>query len=99
MENIFPALVCPGPWGTLMVCTDGSDGGQNAVAVTLELARACDSQVIAVQAVHVVPEFQAMTAIFSRTALPRVAGKSGATVHPWEGDDAADGGPGFPRRR
>jgi nucleotide-binding universal stress UspA family protein len=60
MENIFPALVCPGPWGTLMVCTDGSDGGQNAVAVTLELARACDSQVIAVQVLQVVPEFQAV---------------------------------------
>jgi nucleotide-binding universal stress UspA family protein len=60
MENIFPALVCPAPWGKLMVCTDGSDGGQNAVAVTLELARVCDSQVVAVQVLHVVPEFQAV---------------------------------------
>jgi nucleotide-binding universal stress UspA family protein len=60
MENIFPALVCPARWGKLMVCTDASDGGQNAVAVTLELARACDSQVIAVQVLHVVPEFQAV---------------------------------------
>jgi nucleotide-binding universal stress UspA family protein len=60
MENIFPALVCPAPWGKLMVCTDGSDEGQNAVAVALELARACDSQVIAVQVLHVVPEFQAV---------------------------------------
>jgi hypothetical protein len=60
MENIFPELVCPARWGKLMVCTDGSDEGQNAVAVALELARACDSQVIAVQALHVVPEFQAV---------------------------------------
>jgi len=60
MMDIFPALVCPAPWGKLMVCTDGSDGGQNAVAVALELARACDSQVYAVQALHVVPEFQAV---------------------------------------
>ncbi|MBU4355831.1 MAG: universal stress protein [Proteobacteria bacterium] len=60
MENIFPALVCPAQWGKLMVCTDGSDEGQNAVAVALELARACDSQVVAVQALHVVPEFQAV---------------------------------------
>ncbi|MBU4231890.1 MAG: universal stress protein, partial [Proteobacteria bacterium] len=60
MENIFPVLVCPAQWGKLMVCTDGSDEGQNAVAVALELARACDSQVVAVQALHVVPEFQAV---------------------------------------
>jgi nucleotide-binding universal stress UspA family protein len=60
MENIFPALVCPARWGKLMVCTDASDGGQNAVAVALELARACDSQVIAVQVLQVVPEFQAV---------------------------------------
>jgi len=60
MMDIFPALVCPAKWGKLMVCTDGSDEGQNAVAVALELARACDSQVIAVQVLHVVPEFQAV---------------------------------------
>jgi nucleotide-binding universal stress UspA family protein len=58
--DIFPALVCPARWGKLMVCTDASDEGQNAVAVTLELARACDSQVFAVQVLHVVPEFQAV---------------------------------------
>jgi hypothetical protein len=58
--DIFPALVCPARWGTLMVCTDASDGGQNAVAVTLELAQACDSQVFAVQVLQVVPEFQAV---------------------------------------
>ena len=60
MMDIFPALVCPAKWGKLMVCTDGSDEGQNAVAVALELAQACDSQVIAVQVLHVVPEFQAV---------------------------------------
>jgi nucleotide-binding universal stress UspA family protein len=60
MMDIFPALVCPAKWGKLMVCTDASDEGQNAVAVTLELARACDSQVFAVQVLQVVPEFQAV---------------------------------------
>jgi nucleotide-binding universal stress UspA family protein len=58
--DIFPALVCPAGWGKLMVCTDGSDGGQNAVALALELARACGSQVFAVQVLQVVPEFQAV---------------------------------------
>ena len=58
--DIFPELVCPAGWGRLMVCTDGSDEGQHAVALTLELARACHSQVYAVQVVQVVPEFQAV---------------------------------------
>ena len=60
MMDIFPALVCPARWGKLMVCTDASDEGQNAVAITLELARACDSQVFAVQVLQVAPEFQAV---------------------------------------
>jgi nucleotide-binding universal stress UspA family protein len=63
MENlmdIFPALVCPATWGKLMVCTDASDEGQNAVAAALELAQACDSQVFAVQVLQIVPEFQAV---------------------------------------
>jgi nucleotide-binding universal stress UspA family protein len=62
MENdldIFPPLVCPAQWDTLMVCTDGSAGGNNAVAVTLELAQACRSKVVAVQALDVRGEFQA----------------------------------------
>ena len=71
MENIFPALVCPAKWGKLMVCTDGSDEGQNAVAVALELAQACDSQVIAVQVLQVVPEFQAVA-----PDLPATLGKA-----------------------
>jgi len=58
--DIFPALVCPARWGKLMVCTDASDEGQNAVAVALELAQACDSQLLAVQVLQIVPEFQAV---------------------------------------
>jgi hypothetical protein len=60
MMDIFPELVCPAPWGKLMVCTDGSDEGQNAVAIALELAQACHSQVFAVQVLQVVAEFQAV---------------------------------------
>jgi nucleotide-binding universal stress UspA family protein len=70
MENIFPALVCPGKWGKLMVCTDGSDEGQNAVAAALDLAQACGSQVIAVQVLQVVPEVQAVV-----PDLPATLGK------------------------
>jgi nucleotide-binding universal stress UspA family protein len=70
MENIFPALVCPATWGKLMVCTDASDEGQNAVGVTLELARACHSQVFAVQVLQIVPEFQA-----AAPDLPAILGK------------------------
>jgi universal stress protein E len=61
LMDIFPALVCPAAWGKLMVCTDASDEGQNAVAIALELAQACHSQVIAVQVLQIVPEFQAVT--------------------------------------
>ena len=60
MMDIFPKLVCPAPWGQVMVCTDASDEGQNAVAAALELAQACDSQVFAVQVLQIVPEFQAV---------------------------------------
>ena len=58
--DIYPALVCPARWDKLMVCTDASSEGQNAVAVTLELAKACGSQVFAVQVLEIVPEFQAV---------------------------------------
>jgi nucleotide-binding universal stress UspA family protein len=58
--NIFPSLVCPARWDKLLVCTDGSVGGNNAVAVTLDLAKACGSQVFVVQVVQIVPEFQAV---------------------------------------
>ena len=57
--GIFPALSCPARWDKLLVCTDGSASGQNAVAVTLELAQACSSQVHVVQVLEVVPEYQA----------------------------------------
>ncbi len=57
--EIYPALVCPARWDQLMVCTDGSASGQNAVAVTLELAQACNSQVHVVQVLEVVPESRA----------------------------------------
>ena len=63
MENnldIFPALVCPARWDKLMVCTDGSVGGNNAVAGALDLAKACGSQVFVVQVLEIVPEFQAV---------------------------------------
>ena len=60
MDLIFPKLTCPAPWGKVMVCTDASDEGQNAVAAALELAQACDSQVYAVQVLQIVPEFQAV---------------------------------------
>jgi nucleotide-binding universal stress UspA family protein len=43
-----------------MVCTDGSAGGNNAVAVTLELAQACRSQVFVVQVVQIPAEFLAV---------------------------------------
>jgi hypothetical protein len=35
MMDIVPKLACPAAWGTLMVCTDASDEGQNAVAAAL----------------------------------------------------------------
>ncbi len=60
MDIIFPKLVCPAAWGKVMVCTDASDEGQNAVAAALELAQACGSQVYAVQVLQIVPEFQAV---------------------------------------
>jgi universal stress protein E len=60
LSDIYPPLACPARWSSLMVCTDGSAEGQNAVAGALELARACASRLVAVQAVVIVPEFQAV---------------------------------------
>ena len=60
MENIFPALACPAKWDKLLVCTDGSIEANNAVAGTLDLAKACGSQVFVVQVLEIVPEFQAV---------------------------------------
>jgi nucleotide-binding universal stress UspA family protein len=58
--DLFPPLVCPAKWDKVMVCTDGSAEGQNAVAVTLQLAKACASQVLAIQVLEIVPEFYAV---------------------------------------
>ena len=50
MEKIFPALVCPARWGTLMVCTDGSgEGGSrtsNVQSSTFERANVKGSRSI-----------------------------------------------------
>jgi nucleotide-binding universal stress UspA family protein len=90
--EIFPALACPADWGKLMVCTDGSTEGQNAVAVTLELAKACGSQVFAVQALEVKAEYEAVAPDLRATLAKEVqknmeviqeaAGKLGVTLKP-----------------
>jgi len=51
---------CPGPWERLLVCTDGSEEGQNAVAQALSLAQACGSRLTVLQVVEIVPEFEAV---------------------------------------
>jgi nucleotide-binding universal stress UspA family protein len=90
--EIYPALACPAAWGKLMVCTDGSAEGQNAVAVTLELAKACGSQVFAVQALEVKAEYEAVAPDL-RAALAQevqknmelveeAAGRLGVTLKP-----------------
>jgi len=56
--DILPAMACPAPWEKLLVCTDGSASGNNAVAITLDLAKACSSQVVVVQVMQFSPEFQ-----------------------------------------
>ena len=53
-------LTCPGPWESLLVCTDGSDEGLNAVTQALTLGQACGSKVYALQLVEIVPEFEAV---------------------------------------
>jgi nucleotide-binding universal stress UspA family protein len=54
------SLTCPGPWERLLVCTDGSDEGQNAVAQALSLAQVCGSKLYVLQVVEIVPEFEAV---------------------------------------
>ena len=81
--EIFPALVCPARWDKLLVCTDGSAEGQNAVAVTLELAQACASQVHVVQVLEVVPEYQAAEAVQKNMeAIQDAAAKLEVPIHP-----------------
>src|SRR5208337_1976399 len=54
------SLNCPGPWERLLVCTDGSEGGQHAVAQALALGRACAGKVYVLQVVKIIPEFEAV---------------------------------------
>jgi hypothetical protein len=81
--KIFPALVCPARWDKLMVCTDGSPSGQNAVAVTLELARACGSQVQVVQVLEVAPENQASAEVQkNKEAIKEAAARLEVPIQP-----------------
>lgn len=66
-------MVCPARWDNLMVCTDGSDEGRNAVAVTLELARACGSKVYVVQVLELLfAEIQVWDAKFRASQVEHV---------------------------
>ena len=58
--NMEDSLSCPGSWENLLVCTDGSDEGQNAVSQALALGQACGSKVYVLQLVEIVPEFEAV---------------------------------------
>jgi nucleotide-binding universal stress UspA family protein len=58
--NAEKSLTCPGSWESLLVCTDGSDEGGNAVTQTLALGQACGSKVYVLQLVEIVPEFEAV---------------------------------------
>jgi len=58
--NMDDSLNCPGSWENLLVCTDGSDEGQNAVSQALALGQACGSKVYVLQLVEIVPEFEAV---------------------------------------
>ncbi len=58
--NAENSLTCPGPWEKILVCTDGSEEGQNAVAQALALGQACGSKVYVLQVVEIVPEFEAV---------------------------------------
>jgi nucleotide-binding universal stress UspA family protein len=91
-KDIYPALACPARWDKLMACTDGSAEGQNAVAVTLELARVCGSQVFVVQVLEIPAEFQAVAPDLRGTlekevqtnieALKAAAARAGVTLKP-----------------
>jgi nucleotide-binding universal stress UspA family protein len=81
--RIVPPLVCPAQWDKLMVCTDGSAEGQNAVAVTLELARACGSQVHVVQVLEVAPNYQMVEEVQKNIeAIKDAAAKLGVPIQP-----------------
>ncbi len=59
MKSAKP-VTCPGPWESLLACTDGSDEGQNAVTQALALGQTCGSKVFVLQVVEIVPEFEAV---------------------------------------
>lgn len=59
MKSAKP-VTCPGPWESLLACTDGSDEGQNAVTQALALGQTCGSKVYVLQVVEIVPEFEAV---------------------------------------
>lgn len=76
-------MICPAGWDKLMVCTDGSAEGQNAVAVTLELARACNSQVHVVHVLEVIPKSQAVKEVEKNMkAIKDAAAKLEVPIHP-----------------
>ncbi|MGD0971099.1 MAG: universal stress protein [Desulfobaccales bacterium] len=54
------SLNCPGPWERLLVCTDGSEGGQHAMTQALALGRACAGKVYVLQVVKIIPELEAV---------------------------------------
>ena len=54
------SLNCPGPWERLLVCTDGSEGGQHAMTQALALGRACAGKVYVLQVVKIIPEVEAV---------------------------------------
>ncbi len=58
--NSANSLTCPGSWEKILVCNDGSEEGQNAVAQALALGQACGSKVYVLQVVEIVPEFEAV---------------------------------------
>jgi nucleotide-binding universal stress UspA family protein len=81
--EIIPELVCPAKWDKFLVCTDGSAEGQNAVTITLELARTCGSQVHVVQVLEVVPEYQAAEEVQKNMeAIQDAAGKMEVSICP-----------------
>jgi nucleotide-binding universal stress UspA family protein len=53
------APICPDKPKKLLVCTDGSENSQAALAEALNLARACGGQVYLLQVVVIIPEFEA----------------------------------------
>ncbi|MGO9175844.1 MAG: universal stress protein [Desulfobaccales bacterium] len=54
------SLNCPGPWERLLICTDGSEGGQHAMTQALALGRACAGKVYVLQVVKIIPELEAV---------------------------------------